>query len=111
MIFDFILGVLATIGCTVVVLVIFTYFSELYKNTCKILDILERWDEEDDEEEETYEEPREHKTCRSCRYFSQSDPRYAPLCTYDDHMVFCSLDCCDNYKKLEENYGLESNKQ
>ena len=49
MIFDFILGVLATIGCTVVVLVIFTYFSELYSNTCKILDILERWDEEDEE--------------------------------------------------------------
>ena len=111
MIFDFILGVLATIGCTVVVLVIFTYFSELYSNTCKILDILERWDEEDEEEEETYEEPREHKTCRSCRYFSQIDPRYAPLCTYDNHTVSCSLDCCDKYKKnLEENYGLESNK-
>lgn len=33
MIFDFILGVLATIGCTAIVLVVFTYFSELYSNT------------------------------------------------------------------------------
>lgn len=98
MIFDFILGVLATIGCTAIVLVVFTYFSELYSNTCKILDILERWDEE-----ETYEEPREHKTCMSCRHFSQNlDPRCAPFCTHDDHMISCSLDCCDKYEKLEE---------